>query len=360
MQEGRDIPAFFRFSEAFFPFTMQSRKNRKRESIPGRAAVFLPGLMAALLSHCTSAATVERESLQYLADRYNEPFRVLSLDMQRNEGNWGMAILEVAPSNQPEIKFRLNYRYSRDRVTYEDYLVSSWEYRLLEKLRGEYAILLDSASSVSIGIGKRKSLALNSMNLQATKDLEGLKAISEPTVHIKLSGLTLAKQQVFREVSRLISHLRAYGFEKVAIEALLGEEGKLLVQSYGAYGSPSEAELADLFHTPGEPFLSEKTEARYREALGWKEQGRTSQAIQGFRSIVQEFDSPFRYNPYVEAQSGYVYESMYELFLIYMEQGKKQQARLYLDMLEDRLSYEEAPLKFLSMLREGKARLESP
>ena len=312
---------------------------------------FLP--LSGMFWSCTSAETVKEKSLDYLENRYRESFQVVSIDMQRNEGNWGTARLEVIPEKSPELEFRLNYNYSDGRVSFENYLLRIWEQEVRKRLQGEFPELAEE--SWQLRLARKNSLASNTMDLPVNRELSGIDSLGEPTLGLERYRVSGEPQPDFARLAKLIQRIRALGLKKVTLRLEYGEagkNGKLLAQSYGSHFGPSASELRRLFWKPGDSYLSSDTKNDYQKALQLKEQGNSLAALSIFESIVRNHDSPYRYNPYVVAQSGHVYESAFEAGVIYMELGRKDRARKYFDLLEDRLSYEEAPLQYARYLRQ--------
>ncbi len=306
-----------------------------------------------LISGCTSADTVKQESLSYMQNRYGQTFLVQSIDMQRNEGNWGTARLQMQPEDQPDLLFQLNYNYSNDRVIFENYLIRLWEKQVQIRIHERFSQLRDS--SMQLRISRRKSLSANGLELPVDRSLQGMQALGEPTIAIELLNQAGTAAPDYSVISQLFQFLRSMGFRKISLRLEYGQKGargKLLAQWYGSHNTPGVQDLKPLFRGPNEPSLSSITEGDFKRASELLKDGMIQKALPVFEEIVRTNDSPYRYNPYVVAQSGNVYESAYEAGRILMQQGQKDRALFYFNLLEDRLSYEEVPLKYASFLRE--------
>ncbi len=309
-------------------------------------------LLQGLLGHCTSADTVEEESLIFLQKRYGEPFQVQSIDMQRNEGNWGTARLQLKPERHPDLIFQLNYNYSDHRIIFENYLLRLWENEVKEKLKSRFPKL--DYASLRLRIARRKSLSANGMDLPVDKTLNGLNALSEPTLSVELLDLQEPADPDYASLATMMQYLPTLGFRKVSLRLEYGKggkEGKLLAQWYGTLKPPGSNQLKALFRGPGEPPLSQIVKEDFDRAMDYLKGGNTNQALQVFESIVRNHDNPYRYNPYVVAQSGYVYEAAFEAGKILKERGERNRARTYFNLIQERLSYEEVPLRYAAYLR---------
>ncbi|MCB1137788.1 MAG: hypothetical protein KDK23_03490 [Leptospiraceae bacterium] len=315
-----------------------------------------------VLSGCASSESVRQKSLEYLEGRYRESFLVSSIDMQRNEGNWGVALLEVSPQRIPELRFRLNYNYSRDQVIYEDYLLELWGFLLLEKLKASHVTIMDRATVMDFKLARKGSGAVNTRDFPVQKDLNGLSLLEEPTGILALDLTGPVDRSTLLLLSEILRSLRNQGLQKACLDInFTGSDGpgSLRVQSYGKHGIPGPAELQRLLQKEGEPTAFALSQRDYDRALKLmgaagelQSQQSKREALRIFESIVQKYDSPFRWDPYVVAQSANVYESMYRAGLLHQELGNPQKARFYLGLLEDRLSFVEAPLKYYTMRQE--------
>lgn len=309
-------------------------------------------LCAGYLLQCTSAETVAQESLRYLESRYLESFKVESLDMQRNEGNWGMARLELTPEKKPRLKFQLNYSYSNDQVIYENYLLKTWEALLLEKIESRFREL--AGMPLKLHLSRKNSLSANSMKFPVDRSLEGMTSLVNPTLSLEFAEVEGPATPDYQQLSGLISYLESLGLEKVSLRLEYGKKGKngkLMVQWYRPHSTPGPAVLKSLFQPAGESSLGSKTSADFEKAMELLKEGREDLALAMFQRIVSSYDSPYRYNPYVIAQSGNVYEAAFEAGKILHSKGKKKQAMFYFDLLKDRLSYEEVPLRYSAYLK---------
>ena len=314
-----------------------------------RAWIFGLVAMAVVATNCASSESVKNASLSYLESRYNEPFRVLSIDMGYNEGNLRTAELSLAPERNPAVNFRLNYNYRTDEVRYEDYLIALWCSQVKEKIQS-LAPVSGLSGGLRINLSKKGTLVVNGRDLEVIRDYKsGIAQLGLATIRISGTSANPFTPQQALQVSSLMSRLRTDGFAKVSVSINYPNGRSLQAQSYGKHPAPSVSDLQALYARDAG---SERKSSGilYEKALA-QEKSDPAGALRIYESIVAKQDSPFRYGPYIVTQSCFVYESAYRAGLL-LRKDDPLKANRYFDLVLDRLEFEEVLLEYYKIKKE--------
>lgn len=327
-----------------------------------------------LFSGCVSQSSVEKSSLQYLEAYYKESFEIVSVDMQKNAGNYGTARLEIQPLNKPDLKFQLNYNYSKEEVSYDGYRKVLWEKDLRERLERKFPALKQSSERYTgIRIDHRNSLGTLTKPIRpGQKMLEhGIAVMENPSAKISMNYSDQSQiEKRLSVLSEAAAYVRQYGFKDVQFVAFSAPatsdhhdheqiQAKLGFRLYGKLPAPSQSELRQLIHKKGDPYLAEKTKPLFDKAESLRTAENNAQALAFYKSIIETYDNPYRYNPYIVAQSSNVYESMLAAAEISEELGQAGEAIRYYELFIERVETEDTKLKFHNLEKSARKRLKA-
>ncbi len=311
-------------------------------------------MMCACVS-CATAEDVSRAGADYMKSVYGRNFVVMSVDMNRNEGNWGSADLRMHPENDPSLPFSLIYDYSAERVSWEDYKNALWE----RGLAREFPVDGTSFRIEQLDLMAGNSLALDSSKLPFREEWrEIVPMLSSPRITLRAAAERDGPQAA-RALARTAAHLiSAFGFERIVIEVAVREtrcsvirfmltkeypqisDGALAHNSFPCTGATIPAEVMLLFRTAEESYARRDTVA----------------ALKHYAQVMQWFD-PYRYEPYVVIRSAYQIESAYRCANILEASGRTREALPHWRRVEWLLRYEEARQSYDRWYREALQRI---
>lgn len=307
---------------------------------------------------CTSPQQVSEKVLRDLEIKYNRKFIILSVNMNRDEGNWGGANLVVCPEGDEQLKFHVNYNYSDMKLTWEDYKGALWNREISQKTASLLGVPAQDVTSV---ITSNNSIAFDSMNLPwHEKFADAVKDIKHPRLGLKLK----MRSDNFLKSAQLISaaadKLLLEGFEKVSISADFstssgtGDSIKFKVTS--RHRTPSAADLAELLQSYAISSIKNAGQLYHSAGEAYKE-GDHKKALNIYLKIVNDFDNPYRYEPYVLLESHYVVESAFNAAEILRSRGDLDGAAVYYRLVTERLEYHEVKAELNEMYKASVMRI---
>jgi hypothetical protein len=307
---------------------------------------------------------VIEKSLEHLNQKYNEKFRVVSVNMNSNEGNRGSADLLVSPENDSSLSFRVVYNYSDEKLTWENYKGVIWN---REIAREAEALIQPGAGEVKVkaAITAKGSITLNSTDLPFKKNyMEILPVIERPAVSFDIDYFLHegCRDQVF-PYGNIISAagiFRDKGFGKVMFTVNLfcederdKPEKKLRFKLTKELPPPGVNSLKKLTLNSGESPIDTKVSAIYNEARQLHQSGDKNRALQLYMNVISVNDNPYRYDPYAPVESGFVIESAFYAAEIEKERGNKDRAGKLYSLLVERVKYIEVKGDFYEMEKEA-------
>jgi hypothetical protein len=308
------------------------------------------------------------KSITLLNQKYNERFTVVSVNMNRDEGNWGSADLVVRPENDQTLTFRVVYNYSSDMMTWEDYKGALWN----REIESEISRMLGTQSGdkkIKARITSKRSITLDSMNLPYKKDYnEIIPDIKNPALMIdvdRYSPLVCSDVQwPYTDLITMAERFRKKGFEKVMLSVNLycGESKEIPYQTLRFKLTkdlplPGVDSVRSLLKNNGEPASDKKVAAIYDEARKLHQSGEAKAALPLYLSIIRTNDNPYRFDPYAPVESGYVIESAYNAAGIEKESGNSLMAERLYTLVVNRVKYFEAKGDYYTMEQEALAYL---
>lgn len=305
-----------------------------------------------LSSGCVSPEEVRDRVLADLEVKYNKKFALHSINMNRDEGNWGNASLMVYPVDDETLRFHVNYNYSAMELTWEDYKGELWN----RELSVYTASLLGlPVPGVVVRITSDKSITFNSMKLPYNEKFSGvIKQVNNPVANIQLE----MKSENFTESAAAVSHtalsLLNTGFEKVTVIAeISGPSGKhdtLKFKITGKYRSPSGTDLRNLFASQEKTSFKE-AEKLYGEASALLREGKKETALRIFLGIVKTYDNPYRFDPYIVLESHYVVQSAFSAAEILDGMGNNTEADNLYKLVTERIEQHEVKAELNDIYR---------
>lgn len=319
---------------------------------------------ALCLISCASREMVSEKSVEYLNKKYNEKFKVVSVDMNHDEGNWGSADLIVSPENDSSLTFRVVYNYTDEELTWEDYKGAVWN----REIAREAESLIQTGKGevkVKARMTAKGSIALDSMNLPDIKNYREIVPMLEKSA-VSFSIDLISGDECsghlwpYENLISAAENFRGKGFRKVMISANLfcgakkdKAEQTLRFKLRKDQPVPGVNSIKKLTLKKGESPVDAKAASIYAEARRLHESGNADGALQRYMQIVSMHDNPYRYDPYAPVESGYVIESAFYAAGIENAKGNKSRAKMLYKMVAERISYFEVKAEFIEMEKEA-------
>lgn len=326
-------------------------------------------VMTIFLTSCASSEMVSERSVEYLNKKYNEKFKVVSVDMNHDEGNWGSADLIVSPESDSTLRFSAVYDYSGEKLTWENYKGAIWN----REIGKEAEAMINPGKSKIKVIGRitaKGSITLNSMDLPFTRNYnEIIPLLDKPAVSFDID---IFSQEECTERLRLYENLisaaenfRGKGFRKVmlSVNIFCGDKKDKADQTLrfkltNGQPVPGVNAISKLMLKKGESPVDAKASSIYGEARKFHESGNADKALQLYMQIVRSYDNPYRYDPYAPIESGFFIESAFYAAGIENEKGNIARAEKLYKLVADRISYFEVKAEFIEMEKEAEKYLE--
>lgn len=327
-------------------------------------------LYSLLLISCATPTMVSEKSVEYLSQKYNEKFRVLSVDMNHDEGNWGSADLIVSPENDSSLTFSVVYDYSDEKLTWENYKGAIWNRGIGKDAE---ALIKKGHAEVKVktGITAKGSIALNSMDLPYKKSYnEIIPLLEKPAVSFDIDLFSQEEcSDLLWPYETLISAaetFRGKGFRKVmmSVNFFCGvkkdkADQTLRFKLTKDQPVPGVNTISKLTLKKGESPIDAKASSIYAEARRLHESCSAEKALQLYMQIVRSYDNPYRYDPYAPIESGFVIESAFYAAGIENAKGNKVRAEKLYTLVVNRISYFEVKAEFIEMEKEALKYLEN-
>lgn len=303
---------------------------------------------------------VSEKSIEYLNKKYNEKFRVISVDMNHNEGNWGSADLIVSPESDSTLRFSVVYDYSGEKLTWENYKGAIWN----REIGKEAEALINPGKSEIKVIGRitaKGSIALNSMDLPYKRNYnEIIPLLDKPAVSFDIDIFSqeecAERLWPFGNLISAAENFRGKGFRKVMLSVNLfcGDKKDKPSQTLRFKLTKHQPEpevnaISKLMLKKGESPVDAKASSIYAEARRLHESGSADKALQLYMQIVNNYDNPYRYDPYAPIESGFVIESAFYAAGIENEKGNKVRAVKLYKLVADRISYFEVKAEYIEL-----------
>lgn len=307
---------------------------------------------------CTSPQQVSEHVLLDLEARYGRKFVIHSVNMNHDEGNWGGANLVVYPADDESLTFHVNYNYSDMKLTWEDYKGALWNREMKYLAASVFGVQPEDVTAV---ITSNNSIAFDSMSLPwHEKFADAVKDIKHPrlSIKIKLRSDNFLKSAQF--VASGADKFITAGFEKVTVSADLcaasGACESIKFKVTAKHRSPAGPDLAELFKS-AEAVSMKKAGLLYQSAADAYARGDYNRALQVYRQVVNEYDNPYRYDPYVVLESNYVVESAFNAAEILRVKGDTDSASFYYRLVVERLEFHEVKAELYDMDKAARRRL---
>lgn len=311
-----------------------------------------------LAAGCVSPEQVRDNVLKDLDIKYSRKFNLQSINMNHDEGNWGSANLVVFPADDESLKVHVNYDYSEMILTWEDYKGALWN-REMSLYISE--LLGDSAADIRASITSKNSIAFDSMSLPYRIRLaDVIKEIDRPRISISLK---IKPDDVSRSAKRLsdaAESLLKYGFEKVSFKAELITADRLndilKFKVTKKIHSPSISVLSKLL-TSKESVSIKEAKTMYDKAVSSQKQSDINNALRIYLDIIEKYDNPYRYDPYILLESHNVIESAFAAAEILRGQGKTAESEKLYRLVVERMEFHEVKGELNDMYRTSAERL---
>jgi hypothetical protein len=312
---------------------------------------------------------VSERTVEYLNKKYNEKFKVVSVEMNHDEGNWGSADLTLSLETDSSLTFSAVYDYSGEKLTWENYKGAIWN-REIEK--EAEALIRHGKGEVRVkaGITAKGSIALNSMGLPFKKSYnEIIPILEKPAVSfdIELFPQEECSDRLwpYENLISAAETFRGKGFRKVMMSVNLfcgvkkdKADQTLRFKLTKEQPAPGVNSISKLMLKKGESPVDTKVSSIYAEARKHHESGNADGALRLYMQIVRSYDNPYRYDPYAPIESGYVIESAFYAAGIENAKGNKERAEKLYKFVADRISYFEVKAEFIEMEKEAIEYLE--
>jgi len=281
-----------------------------------------------------------------------------SIDMNHDEGNWGIANLLVSPADDTTLKFHVNYDYSEMKVTWEEYKGALWNREMQQRAASLLSIPPDR---ITARISSNNSLAFNSMSLPYhVKFGDVVKYIKKPRLALELKITSPDFTAVTLKIADTACSMMDAGFEKITVKAELnsgkGNTDTLKFKITKKNNTPAATDLKKLFQKT-ETATFQNAGDIYKEALELLSQGNNEKALQPFMAIVKEYDNPYRFDGYIPLESHYVIESAFRAAEILDKAGRNSDAKKLYRLIADRLEYHEVKAELNEIYRTAMERL---
>lgn len=309
---------------------------------------------------CATSEMVSEKSIEYLNKKYNEKFRVISVNMNHDEGNWGSADLVVSPENDSSLTFSVVYDYSSDRLTWENYKGSLWN----REIGKEAESIINPPEwdvNVKARITSKGSLALDSMSLPDIRDYnEVVTAMEKPAVSFDIDLFTaddcFDRELPYDYFINAAESFRARGFIKVVFSVNIYCDEKrekasrmLRFKLTKDLPVPAVNSLKKLAVSYDGPQVDVRIREMYSEAEKLRLSGNDVRALNLYMMVVKMNDNPYRYDPYAPAESGLVIESAFYAAEIERKKGNFERARKLYTLVAERLRYIDIKPEYLEM-----------
>ncbi len=326
-------------------------------------------VMTLISISCASPDMVSEKSLEYLSEKYNEKFRVVSVNMNKDEGNYGSADLIVSPESDSSLTFNVVYNYSDEKLTWENYKGALWNRDIGAEAE---SIIPFTKGDVKVKgrITAKGSITLDSMNLPYNKNYtEIINLLDRPAVSLDVDFIAQdeCREQLF-PYENLISAagvFRDKGFGKVmfSVNLFCSEKKekayqKLKFKLTKDIPLPGVNSLKKLTVKIGDSPVDAKVSAIYNEARQLHQSGDKKRALQLYMNVISVNDNPYRYDPYAPVESGFVIESAFYAAGIENEKGNKERAKKFYSLVVERVRYIEVKGEFYNMEKEAVKYLE--
>lgn len=321
------------------------------------------------LISCATQEMVIEKSLEHLNQKYNEKFRVVSVNMNSDEGNRGSADLVVSPESDSSLTFRVVYNYSDEKLTWENYKGVIWNMEIGREA-GALIRPVEGEVNVKAAISAKGSITLNSTDLPFKKNyMEILPVLDRPAVSFDIDYFLYegCRDQMF-PYGNIISAagvFRDKGFDKVMFTVNLfcdekrdkpGQKLKFKITK--EIPLPGVNSLKRLTLKSGDSPVDAKVSAIYNEARQLHQSGDKKRALQLYMNVISVNDNPYRYDPYAPVESGFVIESAFYAAEIEKERGNKDRAKKLYSLAAERIRYMEVKGEFYEMEKEAVKYLE--
>ncbi len=327
-------------------------------------SIFITVIFSLSLISCATQEMVVEKSLESLHKKYNENFKVVSVNMNRDEGNWGSADLVVTPENDTSLAFSVIYDYSTDILTWENYKGALWN---REIGREAESIICPEKCNIKVKaqITSKGSITLNSMDLPYKKNyIEAVPLIDRPAVSFKIDILSHKNcSDSIRPLDSLISaaeNFRNRGFGKVmfSVNLFCGDKQDKAYEVLNfkltrELPLPDQNSIKKLIIKNGGSVVDAKISEIYKDARKQHESGDEKGALPLYMTVVKLNDNPYRYDAYAPAESGYVIESAFYAAEIERKKGNRAGSRKLYSLVADRVRYIEVKGDFYEMEKEA-------
>lgn len=329
-----------------------------------------PVICSVSLLSCATQEMVSEKSVEYLNKKYNGRFRVVSVNMNHDEGNWGTADIIASPESDSTLTFSVVYDYSDEKLVREYYKDAIWNRGAggdAEKLiqNGKFEV------KIKARITDKGSITLNSMDLPYKTDYnEIIPLLEKPAVsfNVDLFSQDECSDRIwpFENLISATETFRGKGFRKVMMSVNLFCGGKrdrayqtLSFKLTKEQPAPGINTIKKLVHKKDEPPFSKEVSSIYAEARKLQESGNAEGALNLYMRIVRNYDNPYRYDPYAPSESGCVIESAFYAAGIERAMGNIQLSKKLYALVAGRIDYFEVKAEFIEMEKEAKKFLDS-
>jgi hypothetical protein len=327
-------------------------------------SLFIAIAVFTLSISCASPDMVGKKTVEHLNKKYGERFSVVSVNMNRDEGNWGSANLMLSPVQDRSLTFSAVYDYSADRLIWEDYKGVIWNREIGNEAR---SILKSVSGTVTVmaRIWARGSIALDSMNLPHKKSYRDILPLLEKPavsfdVNIHSKDPCAGDPWPYNDLISTADFFREKGFAKVMVSAKhFCSENKdkpyqtLRFKLTGEHHNPSLHSIRKLAIKNGESPVDRKLSSLFSDARKLHESGDVTGALSLYLTIIRIHDNPYRYDAYAPVESGFVIESAFHAAGIEKERGNRIQARKLYSLVAERTKYIEVKSDFYAMEKEA-------
>jgi hypothetical protein len=300
-------------------------------------------LVFLLLIYCSSPPRKEANVLEYVENKYNKKFEILQRQKSPESGNWKKEDL-LLRDIEKDFNFSAIYDYTKQKVIWEDYKNALWNYRITKEIDKQSSL---KSFQWEVRIHSENKLNFQTMDLNFTENYEEiLPSIKNPRLQIKIytEWETVPLDNLLK-LGNIFQKYIAKGFEKVTIIVYVKNNKKFLSWKQTKH-HPTLLKKDFLFLLELTDEKRKKAEEIFLKALMDITENQIGSSILALESLVKQFDSPFKYDPYIFAESFYVYESLYYLSRIYIQTMQREKSLATMKTFLERMDMQEVPLDY--------------